>query len=281
MSEQRNGLTLELSCAVEAPRERVFDLLTKPDELVAWWGPRGFTTPEARVDLSVGGDYRFTMQPPEGEVFHLSGRFLDIQPPSLLRYTFVWEQPVPDDRETVVELSLRAVGDTTELSLSHGDFATEERLALHRGGWTDALAKLRAVAGAHDLPFVDEHSIRIPASRDHVWSALRRHVDSSLGIGAGNPLARILGTEPRAGFEIEREVPRQQLSMVGRHRFSRYRLVFDLSDVADGETQLSARTYAEFPGLRGRVYRALVIGTRAHVVATKQILRSIRRTALG
>ena len=103
----------------------------------------------------------------------------------------------------------------------------------------------------------------------------------SLGIGAGNPLARILGTEPRAGFEIEREVPRQQLSMAGRHRFSRYRLVFELSDVADGATQLSARTYAEFPGLRGRVYRALVIGTRAHVVATKQILRSIRRTALG
>jgi len=281
MSEPRNGLVLELSCVVEAPRERVFDLLTMPDELVKWWGPRGFTTPEAEVDLSAGGDYRFTMQPPEGAAFHLSGRFLAIEPPSLLRYTFVWEEPVPDDRETVVVLSLRAVGDTTELSLSHGDFATEERLALHRGGWTDALAKLRALAGADDLPFVDEHSMRIPASRDRVWSALRGHVDSSLGIGAGNPLALILGTEPRAGFEIEREVPRQLLSMVGRHRFSRYRLVFELADVADGETQLSALTYAEFPGLRGRVYRALVIGTRAHVVATKQILRSIRRTALG
>ncbi len=49
MSELRNGLTLELSCVVEAPRERVFDLLTKPDELVKWWGPQGFTTPEAEV----------------------------------------------------------------------------------------------------------------------------------------------------------------------------------------------------------------------------------------
>ena len=228
-----------------------------------------------------GGGYRFTMQPPEGEAFHLSGRFLEIEPPSRLRYTFVWEEPHPDDRETVVILSLRAVGDATELSLSQGDFTTEERLALHRDGWTDALAKLRELAVTDDLPFVDEHHIRIPASRDHVWSALRRYVDSSLGIGARNPLAWILGTEPRAGFEIEREVPRQQLSMAGRHRFSRYRLVFDLADVADEETQLSARTYAEFPGLRGRVYRALVIGTGAHVVATKQILRSIRRTALG
>jgi hypothetical protein len=132
-----------------------------------------------------------------------------------------------------------------------------------------------------ELPYVDEHWIRIPASRDHVWTTLRRHVDSSLGIGARNPLAWILGTEPPAGFEIEREVPQQQLSMAGRHRFSRYRLVFDLSDAADGETRLSARTYAEFPGRRGRVYRALVIGTKAHVVATNQILRSIRRSSLG
>ena len=69
--------------------------------------------------------------------------------------------------------------------------------------------------------------------------------------------------------------------MAGRHRFSHYRLVFELVDAADDETHLSARTYAEFPGLRGRVYRALVIGTRLHVLATNQILRSVRRAALG
>ena len=132
-----------------------------------------------------------------------------------------------------------------------------------------------------ELPFVDEHEILIPAPRDHVWRTLRRYVDSSLGVGARNPVAWILGTQPRAGFEVEREIPAEQLDMAGRHRFSRYRLVFELADAADDETQLSARTYAEFPGLRGRAYRALVIGTRLHVLATNQILRSIRRAALG
>jgi len=131
-----------------------------------------------------------------------------------------------------------------------------------------------------ELPFIDGHSIRIPASRDQVWSALHRYVDSTLRVGAHSPLTRILGTEPRAGFEIEREVPREQLGLSGRHRFSVYRLVFELDEVA-GETQLSARTYAEFPRLRGRVYRALVIDTRFHVLATKHILRSIRRSAVG
>jgi hypothetical protein len=134
--------------------------------------------------------------------------------------------------------------------------------------------------GDGEPPFVDEHSILIPASRDHVWSALRRYVDSTLGVSARNPLARILGTDPPAGFEVEHEVPGEQLDLAGRHRFSRYRLVFGLVD-ADNGIQLSARTYAEFPGLRGQAYRALVIGTRLHVVATNQILRSIRRAAVG
>jgi hypothetical protein len=132
-----------------------------------------------------------------------------------------------------------------------------------------------------ELPFVDEHQIRIAASRDLVWSALRRYVDSSLSLGEGNLLAWLLGTVPGTGFEVSREVLHQQLSLAGRHRFARYLLVFELSDVADGETVLSARTRADFPGPHGRVYRALVIGTRVHVVAVKRMLRAIRRSSLG
>ena len=68
-------------------------------------GAHGFSIPEVQIDLRVGGSYRFTMQPPEGEAFHLSGEFLEVQAPSALRFTFRWDEPVPDDRETVVELS--------------------------------------------------------------------------------------------------------------------------------------------------------------------------------
>jgi hypothetical protein len=85
---------------------------------------------------------------------------------------------------------------------------------------------------------------------------------------------------PRAGFEIAERASPDRLTLVGRHRFARYQLAFDLTDAADGTTHLRATTHAEFPGLRGRAYRTLVIGTRAHVVATTRILRSIRRRAL-
>ena len=143
MNGQTGRLVLELTCAVDAPRERLFRSLTEPAELARWWGPHGFTTPEIALDLSVGGHYRFAMQPPNGDLFHLSGEFLEIAPPSRVAYTFRWDEPDPDDQETVVTLSLAAVGDTTEVALSQGEFATQARLELHRDGWTDSFEKLR------------------------------------------------------------------------------------------------------------------------------------------
>jgi hypothetical protein len=58
-------------------------------------------------------------------------------------FTFRWEEPDPDDVETVAALSLAAIGDATRLSLVQGDFATEARLNLHRGGWSDSVVKLQ------------------------------------------------------------------------------------------------------------------------------------------
>ncbi len=147
MDGQTEELVLDLSWLLEAPRERIFGLLTEPAQLARWWGPEGFTVPEIELDLRAGGRYRFTMQPPDGDAFHLSGEFLVVDPPSRLAYTFQWDEPAPDDRETVVRLSLRVAGAGTELLLRQGAFATAERLALHRGGWSDSLAKLRQLVG--------------------------------------------------------------------------------------------------------------------------------------
>jgi hypothetical protein len=130
-----------------------------------------------------------------------------------------------------------------------------------------------------ELPYIDEHAIRIVASPEVVWRALEQYVTAFLRSTEDGLLTRLLGAVPRAGFEIAERVPPDRLTLVGRHRFARYQLAFDLTATADGATHLCASTHAEFPGVRGRVYRALVIGTRAHVVATTHILRSIRRRA--
>jgi len=131
-----------MSRALPARRSRVFSALTEPDELAKWWGPNGFTAPSVEIDLRVGGAYRIAMQPPEGELFYLVGEFREVDPPARLSYTFRWEDPDPEDQETIVTLSLEDLGDTTELELSQGEFATERRRALHDEGWTNGLDRL-------------------------------------------------------------------------------------------------------------------------------------------
>lgn len=80
------------------------------------------------------------------------------------------------------------------------------------------------------------------------------------------------------GFRVDEVEPEQWVRLVGRHRFSRYALVFTLDARPDG-TLLRAETYAEFPGLHGSAYRALVISSGGHGVMVDRMLRAIRRRA--
>ena len=150
MSEPTGRFVLEQKRELDATPERVFNLLTEPGELVKWWGPHGFTIPEVSVDLRVGGAYRFTMQPPEGDAFHLSGEFIEVHPPVRLSFTFRWDEPDPDDRQTVVVLLLENIGGATAVALSQGEFSTAERLELHRGGWSESFEKLEMMLDGPD-----------------------------------------------------------------------------------------------------------------------------------
>jgi uncharacterized protein YndB with AHSA1/START domain len=145
VAERSEGLTLELNRALPAAPAVVFEAFTDPNELARWWGPEGFSIPSLRFAPRVGQSYRIEMQPPEGEAFYLTGEFRAVDPPTRLAYTFRWEEPDPDDVETVVDLSFRDLGETTEVVFGQGSFKTEARRALHRDGWTDSFDKLEAL----------------------------------------------------------------------------------------------------------------------------------------
>ena len=142
MEAHLTELTLHLERVFHAPRSLVFDACTEPQLLAKWWGPSGFTSPSIKSDVRVGGSYRIAMQPPEGEPFYLTGEFREVDPPNRLAYTFRWEDPDPDDQETLVTLALRDLGESTELTLDQGPFATQGRYELHHAGWSDGLERL-------------------------------------------------------------------------------------------------------------------------------------------
>jgi hypothetical protein len=139
------------------------------------------------------------------------------------------------------------------------------------------------------LPFIDEHHVFVEASADPVW----RRLGSALGQPgtARRVLAELLAAEPRRasgdvltpgatlpGFSVQDAVPGERLVLAGRHRLSEYKLILTLTDWARG-TRLSALTYARFPGVRGELYRTVVLRSQGHRVLLNRLLRSVCRAA--
>lgn len=139
---ESDELTLEIKRELPAAPAVVFRAFTTPEELAKWWGPKGFTAPSLEFNPRIGDSYRIEMKPPEGDPFYLTGEFRELDPPRQLAFTFVWEDPDPDDVETLVELSFRELGESTEVVLTQRAFKTEARRELHRNGWTDSFDKL-------------------------------------------------------------------------------------------------------------------------------------------
>jgi hypothetical protein len=142
------------------------------------------------------------------------------------------------------------------------------------------------------LPYVDEHWTEIAATADEVWEALVAVVGTSTARHGGTAVARALGCDETErsgkpgrigstipGFVVARSVRPAVLALLGAHRFSRYALIFRIAETPEGTVLLGAETRAEFPGKTGRLYRTAVIGTRGHVLATRSVLRTVRRRA--
>jgi hypothetical protein len=143
------------------------------------------------------------------------------------------------------------------------------------------------------LPFIDELSTEVDATPQQAWEAVLASVDHLGARATSRATEHALGAVPNRrtgdvgeigstipGFLVTRSVPPAVLALMGEHRYSRYALVFRIAEQGpDRPLLLSAETRAEFPGLTGRLYRLLVIGSRGHAVATRSLLRSIRRRA--
>ena len=85
----------------DAPRQLVFEAMTKPEHVKRWWGclGEGYSVPVCEIDLRVGGTWRFVNRHPHGEAaFH--GEYREIAPPGRLVFTEIFED-FPDSVSVV------------------------------------------------------------------------------------------------------------------------------------------------------------------------------------
>ncbi|MGE3973530.1 MAG: SRPBCC domain-containing protein [Bdellovibrionales bacterium] len=73
-------LPIVIERVFQAPVEKLWKAWSTVGLLKQWWGPNGYSSPEAKMDFRVGGDYLFSMQGPDGKVTWSGGTYRSIIP---------------------------------------------------------------------------------------------------------------------------------------------------------------------------------------------------------
>ncbi len=140
------GLVIKRTFA--ATPEEVYEAWADGGEFAKWHGPVGFETVVRQYDVKIGGEYRVSMISPDGAESSLKGKFVVVEPPFKLKFTWQWVDNItsnPLGEETMVSIELRGVGDKTEMTFTHSGFASEESCKGHELGWGNSFEKLEKV----------------------------------------------------------------------------------------------------------------------------------------
>lgn len=138
---------LSLTRVFAAPVERVWQASVRPEAMVRWLGPVEWPASHVEAEVRVGGAWRACLSAHDGtDVLWQSGRYLDVDPPHLLRFTFRWEGTNHEDGpgvDTVVTVRFEGLaGGRTRLTLTHEGLASARSADGHTHGWGSTLDRL-------------------------------------------------------------------------------------------------------------------------------------------
>jgi uncharacterized protein YndB with AHSA1/START domain len=118
-----------------APREIVFDALTKPEHFAVWFGTAEVEVPQDTLSMDVrpGGAFRAVMHLPDGNLIHWAGTYIEVDPPARVAMTLT-DQP-GDDAGLPVIFDLESVEGGTQLTVrqDRSDFSDEQVAATIAG----------------------------------------------------------------------------------------------------------------------------------------------------
>jgi uncharacterized protein YndB with AHSA1/START domain len=144
---ETSGYVVRIERTFAASAEGVFDAWTSPEVMRRWFHVApDWDTPEAEVDLRVGGKVRVVMRRPDGTEVEAQGEYTVIDRPRRLVMTWAFEDE-PSNVQ-LIELSFsESEGSTTVLMVNSG-VSTDQRRDRQDAGWRGCLDELeRVLAG--------------------------------------------------------------------------------------------------------------------------------------
>lgn len=134
--------TITQEITINGTAERIFAALTDPGERLKWWGGPGarFKLIDFESDLRLGGKWTMHAES-SGRIVTIRGVYREIQPPSLLVFTWLpdWYE---NATESLVRWELEEDAGVTTVRLTHSGLNTEVSRESHRG-WPQILGWLK------------------------------------------------------------------------------------------------------------------------------------------
>lgn len=134
--------TVELHRVIKAPINKVFKAFSDPEAQASWIPPFGFLCKVQSFDFKAGGSYKMSfVNFTTGEASSFFGKFIEIRPEELIRYTDQFEDPnLPG--EILVTIQFKKVICGTELRVKQENLPAVIPVEMCYLGWQESLIKL-------------------------------------------------------------------------------------------------------------------------------------------
>jgi uncharacterized protein YndB with AHSA1/START domain len=134
--------TVRLHRVLAAKPDKVYRAFTSADALARWLPPNGFTCTVHQMDCKAGGTYRMSFANfTTGKSHAFGGKYLDLVPHELIRYTDRFEDPnLPG--EMITTITLRPVSVGTEINIVQENLPAAIPVEACYLGWQQSLNHL-------------------------------------------------------------------------------------------------------------------------------------------
>jgi uncharacterized protein YndB with AHSA1/START domain len=124
-----------------ARRERVFRAWTDPALMGKWFSPTSMRPVGVEAQAVTGGSYRIGIREQDGEIHYVAGKYLEVQPPERLVFTWGWLAQ-PPEFSSLVTVEFFEQGEATRVVLTHERLRSPQDRADHLRGWGGCLEQL-------------------------------------------------------------------------------------------------------------------------------------------
>lgn len=136
--------SLTLVRRIKAPPARVWAAITRPEQMLQWWGPDAGPTLSVEADGRPGGRFSIVFRLLDGSEHNPTGVYREVVPDQ--RLVFTWERAGHPEDDSLVTFRLEPVEGGTELTLTH-ERLPEPLIESHQRGWSGLLDKLPVFLG--------------------------------------------------------------------------------------------------------------------------------------